>query len=136
MNREYEPYHPKWYRRRMPTFWWLQDFAYTRFMGRELTSLAVAYSAVVVLLQVWAVGRGGETYAALMDWLRYPPLLVFNVLVLLALLFHSITWLNLTPKALVLHFGGRRVPDAAVLLGHYALWFVVSALLVWALLGR
>jgi fumarate reductase subunit C len=54
--------------------------------------------------------------------------------VLLALLFHTVTWLNLAPKAIVLHLGGRRLPDAAVLAAHYAAWLVVSAAVVWLFL--
>lgn len=135
MNPRHERYHPKWYRRRVPIFWWLRNFAYTRFISRELTCVFVAYAAVLLLVQVWVASRGPEAYETLMSWLRYPPVLVFHVVVLLALLFHAITWLNLTPKALVLRLRGRRVPDAAILLAHYGAWLAASALVFWGLVG-
>ena len=43
-NPRYEPYHPKWYRKRVPIFWWLENLAYVKFITRELTSLAVGYA--------------------------------------------------------------------------------------------
>jgi fumarate reductase subunit C len=136
VNPDHKMYHPKWHRRRMPIFWWLRHPAYTKFISRELTSVLVAYSAIMLLLQVWAVGQGEETYDRFLSWLRFPPAIVFHVVVWLILLFHTVTWLNLAPKALVMRFGGRRVPDALVLVAHYLAWFGASGLVAWILLGR
>lgn len=135
MNPDYSRYHPKWYRKRFPIFWWLRKPAYTRFIVRELTSVFVAYSAALLLVQVWAVGQGPGTYERVLGWLEHPLAIGFHALVLLALLFHSVTWLNLAPKALVLRLGERRVPPATVLVGHYAAWIGVSAVLAWLLVG-
>lgn len=132
-NPDYTLYHPKWYRRRVPIFWWLGHPAYTRFITRELTSLAVAYSALLLLLQVWTMSRGEAAYEQFQSWLASPAVLVFHGVILLALVFHTITWLALAPKALVLRIAGRRLPDVAVIAAHYAAWFVASALVVWLL---
>lgn len=132
----YTRYHPRWYRRRMPIFWWLGRPAYTKFVARELTSVAVAYA--VLLLVAWsaAVGRGPEAYAAFLDWLSRPWVIGLNALAFLALLFHTVTWLGLAPKALVLRLGGRRLPDRAVVAGHYLAWLLASALIAWLLVWR
>lgn len=135
LNPDYTPHHPKWYRRRMPIFWWVRKFRYFRFIARELTSLAVGYSAVLLLVHMWALARGAETWAALWAWHQTPVVVAFHVLVLLALLFHAITWFGLAPQALALKVGGRRVPDGLVLAGHYAVWLAASTLVAWALLG-
>ncbi len=132
MNPNYKLYHPKWYRTRTPIFWWLGKFSYTKFISRELTSLAVAYSAVFLLLQIWALSRGEETYQRFLGLLQLTPVLVIHLLVLLVLLFHSVTWLNLAPKALVLHV----VPDRAVVVAHYAAWLLATGLVAWYLLGK
>ena len=134
-NPKYELYHPKWYRKRYPIFWWLERFAYGKFITRELTSLAVGYAAMLVVLQVWVLSRGEPAYERFMEFLRAPPILVFHGFVVLFLLFHTVTWLNLAPKALVLHVRGKRVPDAAVLAAHYAAWLAATVLLVWLLVG-
>jgi fumarate reductase subunit C len=135
VNPEYKLYHPKWYRRRMPIFWWLERASYVKFIARELTSVAVAYAALVVLAEVWALGRGEETFDRLNRALASPPLLAVNALALAALLFHTLTWLHLAPKAMVVRIGGRRVPDAALLAGQYLGWLAATALVAWLLLA-
>ena len=134
-NPKYELYHPKWYRERYPIFWWLERFAYGKFIVRELTSVAVGYAAILLILQVWFLSRGEQAYEQFVSFLRSPAVLVFHAIVLLFLLFHTVTWLNLAPKALVLRVGRKRVPDTAVLAGHYAAWLGATALLVWLLVG-
>ena len=56
-NSSYRLYHPKWYRERYPIFWWLQKFAYGKFIVRELTSLAVGYAAVLLMKMTLAASR-------------------------------------------------------------------------------
>lgn len=135
MKAGYKPYHPKWHRRRMPIFWWLGKYTYTRFIARELTSLAVAYAAIVLLLEVWLLSRGEEAYTRFQELLQAPAVLAFHTLVLVVLLFHSVTWLGLAPRALVLRVKGRRIPDSAVAGAHYLAWIAASALVAWFLLG-
>lgn len=134
-NPKYELYHPKWYRKRYPIFWWLERFSYRRFIARELTSLAVGYAAVLVVVQVWVLARGPQAFERYVQILGSPAMLAFHGLMLVALLFHSVTWLNLAPKALVLRLRHRRVPDAAVLVGHYVGWLAATALVIWYLAG-
>ena len=135
VNPDYKRYHPPWYRRRMPIFWWLRKLAYTKFIGRELTSVGVAYCAVLLLAQAWALDRGDAVYARLQAILGSPPVLAFHAAILLVVLFHTVTWLNLAPKALVVRIRGRRLPEGLVLAGHYGAWAAASALLAWSLLG-
>ena len=135
MNPEYTRHHPKWYRRRIPIFWWLRKPSYVKFITRELTSPFVAYAALFLLVQVWALARGEAAYDRFLAWLTLAPVLAWHGVVLLMLLFHSVTWLNLAPKAIVLHARGRRIPDAVVVAGHYAAWLAASAFLVWLLVG-
>lgn len=136
MNAKHTTYHPKWYRERMPIFWWLRRWNYTLFITRELTSLAVAYTALLLLFQVRAVRLGADAYRRFLEWERRPAVLALHVLVFVLLVVHTVTWLNLAPRAMVVRPFGRRVPDAAVLLGHYAAWLLVSLLLAFILIGH
>ncbi len=133
-NPKYELFHPKWYRKQLPIFWWLEKPAYAKFITRELTSLAVGYAALLIMLEIWVLSRGPEAHERFRGLLASPPVLVFHGVVLLFLLFHSVTWFNLAPKALSFRLGRRRVPDAVVLAGHYAAWLVATALVAWYLL--
>ena len=134
-NPNYTRHHPKWYRPRTPIFWWLRGPAYTKFIARELTSVFVAYTAVLLLVHAWAAGQGGEAYEGFRAWLERPGVVAFHGLVLLALLFHTVTWLNLAPKALVVKVGRRHVPQSAILLGHYGAWVVATVVVIWLLVG-
>ena len=97
----YRRYRPRWHRERMPIFWWLGKASYVGFIFRELTSLAVAYASVLLLLLVRALGAGEESAARFVAWLAAPWALALHALVFIVILVHALTWLHLAPKALV-----------------------------------
>lgn len=130
----YTPYHPKWYRRRVSVWWWLQKPVYTVFVLRELTSVFVAFFALLLLWQVRAVAQGPEAYAQFLARLRNPLVFALNSVALLFVLFHAITWFNLAPKAMVVRLGGKRVPDRIIAAANYAACLVLSAAVAWILL--
>jgi fumarate reductase subunit C len=135
LNPAHTRHHPRWYRPRMPIFWWLRGRPYVLFITRELTALAVGYAALLLLLEVWLLGRGPEAHAALRSWLHHPGAIAFHAFVLLAVLYHAVTWIGLAPRALVLRLGSRRIPPGLVLAAHYGAWAAVSAALLWLLAG-
>src|SRR2546422_737375 len=108
----YTLYHPKWYRRPVSVWWWLESWPYTKFVLRELTSLAVGYFALLALAQAYAIRRGPEAYARFLARLASPLFIVFDVIAFFFVLFHSFTWFNLTPKAMVVRVRGKRVRDS------------------------
>jgi fumarate reductase subunit C len=132
----YTEYHPRWYRRRVSTYWWLGSWPYVRFILRELSSLAVAYFVGLTLVQLYALSQGAQAYAEQQEWLRQPPVLALDSLALLFAVFHTYTWFNAAPKAMAVRWGGRRVPEWAVAAPHYAAWIGASLFVAWFLLGR
>ena len=123
----YTPYHPRWYRARISVWWWLQSRSYTGFVLRELTSVFVAFFALILLWQVRALGGGPEAYARFLARLRSPLFVTLDALALAFVLFHSITWFNLAPTAMVVRVRGKRLPDALVAGANYAAWIALSA---------
>ena len=130
----YTPYHPKWYRRRVSVWWWLQKGVYATFVLRELTSVFVAFFALVTLWQLRAVAHGPEAYAHVLAWMRTPLFLALNTVALAFILFHAVTWFNLAPKAMVLRLGGKRVPDGLIAGLNYLAWLLLSGAVTWVLL--
>jgi len=122
----YTRYHPKWYRPRMSVWWWLKTRPYARFILRELTSVFVAFYAVLLLWQVSALSEGPEAYARTAARLQTPLFIALNVVALLFILFHAITWFNLAPTAKVVRVRGQRVPDWVIVCSTYAAWFLLS----------
>jgi len=117
-------------------WWWLERWSYTRFVLRELTSVAVAFFAVLTLLEIRALGRGPEAYAQFVARLKSPLFVVGNLVALVLVLFHSITWFNLAPKAMALRWRGKRLPDIVVAGSNYVAWAVATGIVAWILLRK
>jgi fumarate reductase subunit C len=131
----YTEYHPRWYRPRLSTYWWLSRWPYVLFILRELSSVFVAWSVVYLLLLVRATSRGPTAYREFLDWSASPGLLLLNLVAFAFLTLHAVTWFNLAPQAMVVHMGRRKVPGAMIAGSNYALWVVVSAVVAWVILG-
>ena len=54
----YTEFHPKWYRTRVSTYWWLARWPYVKFILRELSSVFVALFVIMTLLQIRALKNG------------------------------------------------------------------------------
>ncbi|TGN64074.1 fumarate reductase subunit C [Nocardioides eburneiflavus] len=126
MSTEDLRYHP-----RVPVLWWTRKPSYFVFVMRELSSLFIAWLVLYLLLFVRAVGRGDAAYADFLAWATSPWLVVLNAVAFAFLVLHTITWFSLTPQAMVIDLGGRRVPPAVIIGAQYAALAVVSVLVYW-----
>src|SRR5207244_13203770 len=122
-------YYPK-----ISTTWWLRHPSYFRFMMRELSSVFIAIFLVVFLVELHQLSRGPQAYAAFLETLRSPGWIVFHVVALAFAIYHSVTWFNLTGVVQVVRLGERQVPPRLVAGSSFALWAVVSVVLLWFLL--
>ena len=111
----------------MPATWWLHNTYLTLFMIRELTSLFVAGYALFLLVLVAKANDAAAFAAALAS----PAAIVFQLIALPFVIFHSVTWFNVTPKAIVLFRGEERVNPVWIVGGHYALWLLLSLFVLW-----
>jgi fumarate reductase subunit C len=131
----YTEYHPRWYRPRTSTYWWVKRGSYFAFILRELSSVFIAWFVVYFLLLVRAVGQGENSYQQFLDWSASPGILLLNLVSLFFVVFHAITWFNLAPQAMVVRLRGKRVPATQIAASNYLAWALVSALVAWLLLG-
>jgi fumarate reductase subunit C len=127
----YTDLHPRWYRARVSVYWWLGQWRYLKFILRELSSVFVAWFVVLTLLQLHALEAGPEAYARFQHWLRTPAAIALNALSFVFVVFHTVTWFNLSPRAMAIRFHGKRLPDFLVAAPNYALWLLVSAAIAW-----
>jgi fumarate reductase subunit C len=118
----------------MPVFWWVGRRSYLLFVLRELSSVFVAWSVVFLLLLIQAVGQGGTAYRQFVDRSGEPWMLALNIVTLVFVVFHAITWFNLAPKAMVVRLRGKRVPRSWIAGAHYVGWALLSALAAWLIL--
>ncbi len=131
----YTEYHPRWHRTRLGTLWWLRRRSYLVFILRELSSVFVAWYVVYLLMLIHAVGQGNEEYQRFLHRAANPWIVLVNVVALIFVMFHAITWFNLAPKAMVVRLRGKRVPPAWIAATNYLAWTVVSAFVAWRVLG-
>lgn len=127
----YTEYHPRWYRPRVSTWWWLTRWPYLKFILREISSVFVAWFVVLLLLQIRALSRGPEAYARFQHWLQNPLIVLLNLITLFFVTFHAVTWFNLTPRAMAVRFRGKRVPDLLIVGTNYAAWAAISLVVAW-----
>lgn len=123
------------YQRPVRFTWWLGNRAYTLFVVRELTSLFIAAYAALLLLLVRSLSQGRDAYAAYLQFVNAPGMVIFHIIALAAALFHTVTWFNLAPKGMALRVGGRALPDKIIVAANYIAWLVVSAIIAWIVLG-
>jgi succinate dehydrogenase subunit C len=131
----YTDYHPRWLRRRVSTYWWLEKPSYFAFVLREGSCLFVAWFVVYLLLLVYRVLQGEAAYQEFLAWSARPRVLVLNIVSFVFLVYHAITFFDAAPRALAVHIGKTRVPERIVGVSHYAAWLVASVLVFWLVLG-
>lgn len=124
--RERPPY-PS-YVRPVPRTWWLSTGPYRRFAAREITSVFVAAFSVIMLLLLFALSRGREAYEGFLRWLDLPGIVAVNAVILVAALYHTVTWLQLTARVQEVRVDGKTVRLTAAFFGA---WILVSELVAY-----
>jgi fumarate reductase subunit C len=95
-------------------------------MLRELTSIMLAAFLIFYLIQIAGLGSGAGSYDAFISSLRSPGMLLFHLIALIAAIYHTVTWLQLTGVVTVLRLGDRVAPPGQLVWGGYLVWVAVS----------
>ena len=92
--------------------WWARS-PYRAYTLRELTGVAVAGYALVLLAGLIALARGRPAFEAWRAFLAGPWSLALHVVLLAGMAWHAWTWFRIMPKTMPrLVFGGRHVPQS------------------------
>jgi fumarate reductase subunit C len=118
------------YIRPMPLSWWLRQGRYVRYMIREVTCLFIGLHALVMLVGVYRLSQGREAFEAFTAALWSPTGLFMSTIILVMAIIHSVTWFNLTPKAMPLWVGDKQAPGWIIIGAHYGGWIVVSLIVL------
>ena len=122
------------YQRPVHLFWWLERRSYVLFVLRELSSVFIAWFVVFLLLLVNAVSDGEASYQKFLDWSGQWWVIAINVVAMLFVLLHAVTWFALAPRAMVIKVRGSRLPPRQIVAAHYLAWLVLSAIVAWLVL--
>ena len=114
------------YVREMTSEWIFRHPRYLRYMTREFSCLFIGGWTLLMVWGLKQLAEGPAAWAAFLECLKSPASIAFQELALAFSIYHSITWFNLTPKALPLQIGERFVPDAAISGAHFGAWAALS----------
>lgn len=106
--------------------WVLRHPRYLRYMAREFSCLFIGAWTFLLVWGLKRLSEGPEAWAAYLEALRSPLSVAFHVMALAFAVYHSITWFNLTPKALPIQRGESFLPEGVVAGAHYAVWAALS----------
>ena len=123
------------YLRPISNIWWLKRKPYILFMIREITSVFVAGYCIFLISLIFKLGQGSVAYSNLIITLKSPISMVLHLIVLVFVLYHTITWFNLTPKILVLYKGEERISQKLIAGTFYIGWVIISIIIIWLILG-
>jgi len=118
------------------TSWYLGNARYRRYMLREVTCLLVGFYC---FLMIWALaalaGGSAERWEAFLASQQNTAMLVVHAAALVYyLVYMTFDWFKLAPKAMPVQLGEKKLPDRAIVIGHYAAWAIVT-LLIFRLAG-
>lgn len=95
--------------------WWQRDPFFVRYMWREATALAVVIYAIIGAWGLVRLSQGEAAWSAWLAAMQSPLGLALNVVLLIAMLFHTWTWFEVMPKTMpAVYAAGQRVADATI----------------------
>jgi fumarate reductase subunit C len=107
--------------------WYRRNPRFMAYILREGTSVLLALYALILLWGLTALAAGPESYERWLVALASPQSVLVHLAILAAAVYHTISWFQVAPKAAPpLRFGGRRVPDSAIIRGGYAACVAVT----------
>lgn len=114
------------------TTWYMRNGRYKVYVLRELTSFLVAFYSVLTILALSALADSQEHWNAWMASQQSTGMMIFHALALLYFLFfQTFPWFKLAPKAMPVQLGEKKLPDSAIVIGHYVVWVVISLFIFW-----
>jgi len=114
------------------TTWYMRNGRYKVYVLRELTSFLVAVYSVLTILALAALADSPEHWNAWIASQQTTGMVIFHALALLYFLFfQTFPWFKLAPKAMPVQLGEKKLPDSAIVIGHYVVWVVITLFIFW-----
>lgn len=116
------------------TKWFLSQPRYQRYMAREVTCIFIFAYTFLLIVALARLAEGKEAFDAFVQALGSPLGVLFNLAVLIATVYHSLSWFVVTPQAMPIQLGEEFVDGKIIVNAHYAAWAVASLIiLIWGI---
>jgi len=106
--------------------WITRHPRYLRYLTREFSCLFIGAWTLMLVCAIARLSEGPEAWAAFLEGLKSPLVVAFHLVSLAFAVYHSITWFQLTPKALPVQLGEKFLPDGVISGAHFGAWAVLS----------
>ncbi len=119
------------YIRALPkTTWFLQQPRYMRYMAREVTCIFIGAYTFLLIVGLKRLAEGPDAFQRFLDALHSPLGVLFSLATLVAAVYHSTSWFNVTPQAMPIQRGEEFVPGNIIVGAHYGAWAVISLIIL------
>ena len=111
----------------------MRNQRYKVYVLRELTSFLVAfYTFLTIFALATLASDSPDRWNAFLASQQGMGMIIFHALALLYFLFfQTFPWFKLAPKAMPVQIGEKKLADSYIIIGHYVVWVVVSAFVLW-----
>ena len=106
----------KTYAWHQPADWWVHNKFMLRYQIREWSSLLIVLYALVLLWGLYDLSQGEAAWNGWLAAMASPFFILFHLLTLLVVGYHSYTWFRVMPKTMA----PLPVPPRAITLGGWA----------------
>ena len=102
------------FQRAQPSNWWARP-PYLAYTIRELTGAAIGIYGIVLFCGLVCLWLGADSFNAFVRVLASPWGLGLHIFLLVAVIWHTITWFRILPKTMPrIVLGGRVVPQRVI----------------------
>lgn len=121
-------------RQHSKTGWWLRQPRYIRYMAREMSALFIGIYVLILVAGLHRLSQGRAEYEAFLESAQGPVGSIFAIVALAFAIYHTYSWFEVTPKAMPLMLGKKKVPGVIIVTVHWA-GFVVVSVALWLLVA-
>jgi fumarate reductase subunit C len=112
------------------TTWYLRKGRYKKYMLREVTCIIVALYSFLAIWGIGTLARGEDSWNNFLALQQSLGWTIFHAVMLIFFtIFQTFDWFKLAPKAMPLQLGEHKLGDRIIVIAHYAVWLVVSAVI-------
>lgn len=118
------------YIREMKADWWKNLGFYKFYMFRESTAVPAVWFSIVLIIGLFALESGPDSWKSFVGFLQNPIVMVINIITLIMALVHTKTWFDLIPKAANVVVGDNKLGSKPIVTGFWVVTIVVSLIIL------
>jgi fumarate reductase subunit C len=111
------------------TKWWLSQPRYVRYMAREMSALFIGIYVLILIAGLHRLSQGRAEYETFLENATGSLGLILAIVTMAFAVYHTITWFEVTPKAMPLMLGKKKLPGVFIVAAHWLGFIIVSAAL-------